>query len=77
MFKCYFCDGITKIKKINVDRRWGDKLYVVKNVPTEVCTQCGEKYYSAKVSKKLDALVQKSLNQKPQQVLEVPVFSFT
>ena len=78
MSNCYFCSGKTEIKKVNVDFRWGDKLYVVKNVPAEVCSQCGERYYSAKVSHKLDDLVTKdSGSKKPQQILEVPVFSFT
>mgnify|MGYP001570109489 FL=1 len=78
MNKCYFCKGKTKIKNINVDFRWGDKLYVVKNVPVEVCSQCGERYYSAEVSKKLDNLVKKQELSKirPQQVMEVPVFNW-
>jgi YgiT-type zinc finger domain-containing protein len=76
--KCYFCKGKTKIKDINVDFRWGDKLFVVKNVPAEVCAQCGERYYSAEVSKKLDNLVRKQELSKirPQQVIEVPVFNW-
>ncbi|MEK7517574.1 MAG: type II toxin-antitoxin system MqsA family antitoxin [Patescibacteria group bacterium] len=78
MNKCYFCKGKTKIKNIDVDFRWGDKLFVVKNVPVEVCAQCGERYYSAKVSKKLDNLVKKQELSKirPQQVIEVPVFNW-
>jgi YgiT-type zinc finger domain-containing protein len=76
--KCYFCKGKTKIKDTNVDFRWGDKLFVVKNVPVEVCAQCGERYYSAEVSKKLDNLVKKQELSKirPQQVIEVPVFNW-
>lgn len=57
MSKCYFCKGKIEIKHVDVDFRWEDKLFVVKNVPLEVCTQCGERYYSAKTSKKLDELV--------------------
>lgn len=79
MSKCYFCGGDTKIKKINVDFRWGDKLFVVQNVPVEICRQCGERYYSAKVSSKMDEIVRKSLKSKivkPKTVLEVPVFNF-
>ena len=75
MNKCYFCGGRTKIKEITIDFRWGGKLYIVENVPVEVCTQCGERYYSAKVSKKLDELVAKSPI-KPQKILEVPVFNW-
>lgn len=78
MNKCYFCKGKTKIKNIDVDFRWGDKLIVVKNVPVEVCSQCGERYYSAEVSKKLDNLVKKQELSKirPQQIIEVPVFNW-
>ncbi|MBI2334719.1 type II toxin-antitoxin system MqsA family antitoxin [Candidatus Daviesbacteria bacterium] len=77
MSKCYFCQGKTKIKNINVDFRWGDKLFVVENVPVEVCGQCGERYYSAEVSQKLDNLVKRgSIVQKPHQTLEVPVFNW-
>ena len=78
MNKCYFCKGKTKIRNIDVDFRWGDKLFVVKDVPVEICTQCGEKYYSARVSKRLDELVKKqnSSTSKPQQVMEVPVFNW-
>lgn len=77
MSKCYFCGGKTRIKKTIVDFRWGDKLYVVENVPVEICEQCGERYYSAKVSQKLDKLV---LNEKQVKksltTIEVPVFNF-
>ena len=78
MNKCYFCKGKTKIKNIDVDFRWGDKLFVVKNVPVEACSQCGERYYSAEVSKKLDNLVKKQELSKirPQQIIEVPVFNW-
>lgn len=77
MAKCYFCKGTTKIKNIDVDFRWGDKLYVVKNVPVEVCTQCGERYYSAEVSRKLDSLIKKHPKDKrPREILEVPVFNW-
>ena len=78
MSKCYFCGGKTEIKNVIVDFRWEDQLFVVENVPVEICSQCGERYYSAKVSKKLDDLVKKhsSKSGKPRKVLEVPVFSW-
>ena len=78
MNKCYFCKGKTKIKRVDVDFRWGEKLFVVKKVPVEVCTQCGERYYSAEVSRKLDNLVKKQEVSKimPQQVIEVPVLHY-
>lgn len=77
MSKCYFCKASTKIKSVDVDFRWGDKLFVVKDVPVEICSQCGERYYSAEVSKKLDNIVKKgSKTNISQQTLEVPIFSW-
>lgn len=66
------------MKNVNVDFRWGDKLFVVKNVPVEICFQCGERYYSAETSKKLDQLAKKQASQaiKPQKIIEVPVFKW-
>ena len=78
MSDCFFCKGKTEIKNVDLDFRWGDKLFVVKNVPVEVCSQCGERYYSAEISKKLDELVKKqsSSSIKPQKTIEVPVFNW-
>ncbi|MDO8487160.1 MAG: type II toxin-antitoxin system MqsA family antitoxin [Candidatus Curtissbacteria bacterium] len=78
MSSCYFCKGKTEIKIVDVDFRWGDKLFVVKNVPIEVCSQCGERYYSAEISKKLDTLVKKQAAEKvkAQTIIRVPVFNW-
>ncbi len=78
MSKCYFCKGKIEIKHVDVDFRWGSKLFVVKNVPVEICTQCGERYYSAEISKKLDELVKNQATSavKPQKTIQVPVFNW-
>lgn len=77
MNKCHFCQGKTQIKNVNVDFRWGDKLFVVQNVPIEICSQCSERYYSAEVSKKLDNIAKKgSQAKRPQQIMEVPIFNW-
>lgn len=78
MSKCYFCKGKTGIKNVDIDFRWGNKLFVVRNAPVEVCSQCGARYYSAKTSKKLDELAKKqeSKEVKPQKTIEVPVFNW-
>ncbi|OGY22759.1 MAG: hypothetical protein A2172_05315 [Candidatus Woykebacteria bacterium RBG_13_40_15] len=75
MRECYFCKGTTQIKNIDVDFRWEGELHVIKDVPVEICNQCGERYYSAEVSKKIDKLVQS--NEKPEQVLKVPVLNYS
>lgn len=35
-------------------------VIVIKNVPCEECEQCGEKYFSDEVMKKLEVIVDKS-----------------
>ncbi|MDP2720367.1 MAG: type II toxin-antitoxin system MqsA family antitoxin [bacterium] len=74
MKECYFCKGTTEIKNVDVDFRWEGNLYVIKDVPVEVCAQCGERYYSAEISKRIDELVQKG---RPQETLKVPVLEFS
>ena len=74
MKECYFCKGTTEIRSLDVDFRWEGKLYVIKDVPIEICTQCGERYYSAEISKRIDEIVQSK--RKPEKVLEVPVLEF-
>lgn len=78
MSECFYCKGKTQIRESDVDFRWGDKLYIIQNVPIEICGQCGEKYYSAEVSKRLDSIIkeQSSSGKKPQKFLEVPVFNW-
>lgn len=75
MTECYFCKGTTEIRNVDVDFRWEGKLSVIKDVPVEVCTQCGERYYSAETSKKIDELVQSDTE--PEKILEVPVLEFS
>ncbi|MBF0397353.1 MAG: YgiT-type zinc finger protein [Desulfobacterales bacterium] len=51
--KCEFCDGETKNKKVKRQHWIKDRLYIVENVPAEVCKECGERYFHAKT---LDAI---------------------
>ena len=74
MKECYFCKGKTGIKNIDVDFRWEGKPHVIKEVPVGVCSQCGERYYSAEVSKRIDKLVQSGQSQ---ETIKVPVLEFS
>jgi YgiT-type zinc finger domain-containing protein len=54
--KCYFCGGHTQ-ERIVTDLYTEGNLYLaVENVPADVCDQCGERYYSPEVMKRLLAL---------------------
>lgn len=55
MDTCYFCQkGVLEDKVVTMDFRWGDRLIVIEGVPAKVCTECGERYYSAATSREMD-----------------------
>ena len=71
MKTCYFCGkGILEDKKVKVDFRWGDKLIVIEEVPAKVCNECGEKYYSAEVSREMEKI---AIEGKKEKIIEVPL----
>ncbi len=57
--KCFFCDGkIEQIKVGSFDYRLEGKLYVVEDIPAGLCVQCGEKYITAQVAKKINKMIE-------------------
>lgn len=78
MKDCYFCrGGQVKKRKVNIARYWGKELIVLNNVPALVCIQCGERYFEAKVSKKIDEHIKQILKKKSLvKTIDVPVVSF-
>ncbi len=45
-------------KNTNFIADFDDCIIIIKNVPSQVCTQCGEVSYSYEVSKQLEKIVQ-------------------
>lgn len=70
---CGYCGGEIDEQKIRVDFWWEGKLYLIEDVPAGICKQCGEKYYTAKVSKGMDELVRSKVVER---TLQVPVKRF-
>lgn len=56
--KCLYCKGTLEEKLTNYIADFGDSIIVVRNVPTNVCSQCGEKSYSYHVSVRLQEIVE-------------------
>jgi len=71
---CYFCKGKVKEQRVRVDFRWGDELVVIKDVPAEVCQQCGEKYFNPEVYKEMENLAK--TKEKPIEHVAIDVFRF-
>ncbi len=58
---CFFCKGETTKSSTTtymVDLK--DCIVIIKNVPCEECTQCGEKYISDEVMENLEAIVDRA-----------------
>ncbi|MBR5912780.1 MAG: type II toxin-antitoxin system MqsA family antitoxin [Selenomonadaceae bacterium] len=55
--KCFMCRGNLENKLTNFTVDLGKCVVIVKNVPSQVCTQCGEVSYDNEVALKLEKLV--------------------
>jgi YgiT-type zinc finger domain-containing protein len=70
--QCFFCKGPIEEQRIEHVHRWNGRLYILRNVPAEVCSQCGEVFFGPSVLKAMDEVV--SHHGKPQEHLSVPVY---
>jgi YgiT-type zinc finger domain-containing protein len=73
MGSCYFCKGQLVKKHITHIHTWGEKIVLFEDVPAEVCTQCGETYFSPEVLERMDNVV--TSGTKPRTTIAIPVFS--
>ncbi|WP_041589194.1 type II toxin-antitoxin system MqsA family antitoxin [Thermoanaerobacter wiegelii] len=72
--KCVKCGCEKLIKtKVTLEKWINGKLIVVENVPAWVCKECGEKYFDAETTLKLDEYFYESV---PEKIIEVPVFEY-
>lgn len=54
---CVYCGGEVAERNEQIDYRFHDQLYILENVPTGVCSQCGEQFFTAEVARKMEAAV--------------------
>ncbi len=74
MKRCYFCKGEIVDRKIEHIHRWGKTMVLFKNLPTEVCKQCGEVYFSPDILEGMDKAVEHLEDVK--ETIKIPVVSF-
>lgn len=60
---CFMCKGNLAEKATNFLADLGHCIVIVRNVPSNVCVQCGEVSYSDEVSKRLEIIVSSLQNQ--------------
>ncbi len=73
MDRCCFCKGREQRKVIRRVRQWGEKVFIFKHVPAEVCTRCGETYFGPEALEKMDKVVVGL--PEPEEVTQMPVYS--
>jgi YgiT-type zinc finger domain-containing protein len=69
---CEICGGRVRERRVTVDLRRGERLYIFYRVPIGVCGKCGERYYPGPVLERLDELAEHGMNGTKR--LSVPTF---
>jgi YgiT-type zinc finger domain-containing protein len=71
---CYFCKGKVAAGHIRHIHRWGNQVFILENVPAEICQQCGEVYFAPNVLAEMDKIALGKTQ--PQATIQVPVYAF-
>lgn len=69
---CLMCKGELENKLTNFMIDLGTCIVIIKNVPSQVCTQCGEVSYSDEVAHNLEKIV----NLTRQNSVEIAIFNY-
>jgi len=74
---CEYCDGFLdgSEKLVTVYRHCGASHFIFEHVPAQVCSRCGERYFSAKVVCEMDRLMQ--AKSRHSSTVSGPVIEFT
>ncbi|GHU95715.1 hypothetical protein FACS189479_09350 [Spirochaetia bacterium] len=54
---CFFCKGELEEKETVFTAAFDECVVIIKNVPSLVCTQCGEVVHSDTVSRRLEQII--------------------
>ena len=71
--KCLMCKGNVENKNTTFMTELDNCIIIIKNVPSQVCKQCGEISYSDEVAKQLEKLVNYAKNE----IAEITVINYT
>ena len=74
MKTCYFCRGTIRSKKIEHVHRWGHQIFLLKDLPAEVCEDCGEVYFGPEALSLMDEAVTGKIP--VVETIQIPVVSF-
>jgi YgiT-type zinc finger domain-containing protein len=75
MMKRYgFCGGKVVSKHVNFIHEHDEQLLVIRDVPAEVCTACGERTYSPEITDEILRFAKQRF--KPVKLIQVLVFDY-
>lgn len=70
---CFMCKGELENKNTTFMIELDNSIIIIKNVPPQVCRQCGEASYSDEVAKQLEKLINSVRNK----ITEFTVINYT
>ena len=73
MTQCPFCKGHVETRQVEHVHKWQGSMYILCNVPADVCTQCGEVFFGPEALQAMDAVVAQDIE--PQSRRSLPVYS--
>lgn len=73
IMNCVMCKGTLENKNTTFMIELDNCIIIIKNVPSQVCKQCGEVTYSDEVAKQLEKLVNTVRNT----ITEITVINYT
>lgn len=73
--KCDLCGGELSAGTTSLEIWRGEELIVLRDIPADVCQQCGEAYLSAQVSERIDQFLEKYHQYRPKRYIPVPEFT--
>lgn len=72
MKRCAFCGGQLQEELTTFIHEDGTRVWIVRNVPSFVCQQCGEKEYSQDTTHRILTLLKQP--PRPVEIVQVPAF---
>jgi YgiT-type zinc finger domain-containing protein len=55
---CFCCNGKLRQDKTDFIVNMGNEIVIIKNVPALICDICGERYFSAEISRRIDKVME-------------------
>jgi YgiT-type zinc finger domain-containing protein len=73
---CHVCGATVEERLTEQSVREGNEWILIRDVPTGVCTRCGEQILRFQVSSRLEEILEHRGKHTPASRIEVPVFAY-